>query len=194
MPDNDQLRRYLDAGVAFTQLTRQRAESIVKDLVRSGELSREQTATRVEELLEWSRQNTEAVVSIVRKEIDDRVAQLNLVTRDDVSSLLARLGLPGAAAAARRATGGRRGAAKKATAKKATAKKATAKKSPVRKVTAKKSPAKKTAASKAPAKKTAARKAPAKTAATKTAATKTAATKTAATKTAATKTAATKKA
>jgi polyhydroxyalkanoate synthesis regulator phasin len=176
MPDNDQLRRYLDAGVAFTQLTRQRAESIVKDLVRSGELSREQTASRVEELLEWSRQNTEAVVSIVRKEIDDRVAQLNLVTRDDVNGLLARLGLPGAAAAARRATGARRGTAKKATARKTTARKSTAKKATAKKATAKKAPAKrspatKTAAKRSPAK-TSAKKAPAKTVATKTAAAK----------------------
>jgi polyhydroxyalkanoate synthesis regulator phasin len=188
MPDNDQLRRYLDAGVAFTQLTRQRAESIVKDLVRSGELSREQTATRVEELLEWSRQNTEAVVSIVRKEIDDRVAQLNLVTRDDVSGLLARLGLPGAAAAARRATGARRGTATKATARKSTAKKTTARKSTAKKATAKKATAKKAPAKRSPATKTAAKRSPAKTSAKKAPA------KTVATKTVATKTAAAKKA
>ncbi|MEY2477519.1 MAG: hypothetical protein QOG87_2834, partial [Actinomycetota bacterium] len=43
MAQNDMLRRYLDAGMAFTQLTRARAEAIVKDLVKAGELQREQT-------------------------------------------------------------------------------------------------------------------------------------------------------
>lgn len=95
MPDNDLFRRSLDAGVAFTQLTRKRAETMVRELVKSGEVSRDQATTRVEELLERSRQNSEAIVAIVRKEIDDRVAALNLVTRDDLSNLATRLGLPG---------------------------------------------------------------------------------------------------
>jgi polyhydroxyalkanoate synthesis regulator phasin len=165
MPENDLLRRYLDAGVAFTQLTRQRAESIVKDLVRTGEVSREQAATRVEELLDRSRQSTEAVVAIVRKEIDDRVSQLNLVTRDELASLAGRLGLPvsGATKAAKSAAGKATsttkkaaatatGAARKATGtatKAAAAKKAPAKKAPAKKATAvKKAPAKKATAAK----------------------------------------------
>ena len=54
MPDNDRFRRYLEAGAAFTELTRRRAEGIVRDLVHSGEVSREQATARVEELLEHS--------------------------------------------------------------------------------------------------------------------------------------------
>ncbi|GAC1319624.1 MAG: hypothetical protein NVSMB12_18940 [Acidimicrobiales bacterium] len=95
MPDNDLFRRSLDAGVAFTQLTRKRAEKIVRELVKNGEVSRDQATARVEEMLERSRQNSEAILAIVRKEIDDRVAALNLVTRDDLTNLVAKLGLPG---------------------------------------------------------------------------------------------------
>ena len=118
MADFDLLKSALDAGMAFTEMTRQRAEAIVRDLVRSGEVSREQTAKQVEELLERSRKNTEVLLAMVRKEIDDRLA--NLATRDDLSKLAARLGvgLPGRA----------RKSAKKAPAKKTTAKKAAAKK------------------------------------------------------------------
>src|SRR5579872_2667992 len=147
MPDNDLLRRYLDAGVAFTQLTRQRAEGIVRDLVRSGEVSRDQATARVEELLERSRQNTEGVLSLVRKELDDRIAQLNLVTRDDVTSLLGRLGISAGTVRRARASGQR--VAKKATSgAKTTARKATAKKTAAKKTTARKATAKKTAAKK----------------------------------------------
>jgi polyhydroxyalkanoate synthesis regulator phasin len=145
MAENDLLRRSLDAGVAFTQLTRKRAEGIVKDLVRSGEVSREQATARVEELMERSRQTTEFVVAVVRKEIDDRVAQLNLVTRDDLTAFAGRIGIPV------------RGAK---TAKKAPATKSPAKKAPAKKAAAKKAPAKKSAAKKAPAKKAAGSAAP----------------------------------
>jgi len=158
MPDNDLFRRYLDAGVAFTQLTRQRAESIVKDLVQAGEVSREQATARVEELLERSRQNTDAVLSLVRKEIDDRVAQLNLVTRDDVNNLLGRLGISTGAVrrSARKAGARASGAAKRTTAKTGAANKTVS-----RKTAAKKTAASKTAASKTAARKTAAKKTPA---------------------------------
>jgi polyhydroxyalkanoate synthesis regulator phasin len=145
MPESDQLRRYLDAGVAFTQLTRDKAEKIVKDLVRQGELSREQASARVEELLERSRTNTDAMLGVVRKEIDARVAQLNLVPREELANLASRLGVkvPGAKAAAKKAP------AKKASATKAPAKKALVKKAPVKKAAVTKAPAKKAPVKKA---------------------------------------------
>ena len=39
MAQNDMLKRYLDAGIAFTQMTRAKAEEIVKDLVKRGDIS-----------------------------------------------------------------------------------------------------------------------------------------------------------
>jgi polyhydroxyalkanoate synthesis regulator phasin len=180
MPDNDLLRRYMDAGVAFTQLTRQRAESIVRDLVRSGEVSRDQATARVEELLERSRQNTDAVLSIVRKEIDDRISQLNLMNRDEVTNLLNRFGISSSSVrkaaargrstvkkAARRPSGATKksaskaGAAKKTAAKKASAAKkatTTTRKTAAKKVTAAKSTAKKSASKAGTAAKSAAAK------------------------------------
>ena len=38
MAQTDMLRRYLDAGLAFTKMTQDRAEAIVRDLVRAGEV------------------------------------------------------------------------------------------------------------------------------------------------------------
>jgi DNA-binding protein HU-beta len=148
MPEFDLIKNALDAGMAFTQLTRQRAEAIVKDFVRSGEISREQAADRVEELIDRSRKNTEMLLSLVRKEIDARLA--NLATRDDLARLATRVGVPFA--------GGRAGAAKakKATkaskpgVKKTTAKKAAAKKAPAKKAAAKKAPATRVASSGGP--------------------------------------------
>jgi polyhydroxyalkanoate synthesis regulator phasin len=142
MAQSDVLKRYLDAGMAFTQLTRTRAEGIVKELVRAGEVRRERTQETVDDLIERSRRNTEALVNLVRKEVNSQLSQLGLATKLDLSRLERRLGF-----------GGKKAPAKKTAAKKGPAKKAAAKKGPAKKTAAKKAPAKKTAAKKAPAKK-----------------------------------------
>jgi polyhydroxyalkanoate synthesis regulator phasin len=165
MADFDLFKNALDAGMAFTQMTRQRAEAIVNDFVRNGEASREQAAEWVEELVDRSRKNTDLLLSIVRQEIDARLAQL--ATRDDLAKLARRVedafrggGLDRVRMAAKRtATTARRTASKRpGAAKKTAAKKTAAKKAPAKKTTAKKTAAKKTAAKKAPAKKAPAKK------------------------------------
>lgn len=87
MAQNDMLKRYLDAGLAFTQMTRTRAEAIVKDLVKAGEIQRDQTQERVEELVERSRKNTEQIVELVRKEITQQTRQI----RSELSKLEHRI-------------------------------------------------------------------------------------------------------
>jgi polyhydroxyalkanoate synthesis regulator phasin len=114
MPENETLKRYLDAGMAFTQLTRARAEEIVKDLVKRGELRREQVQEQVDELLDRSRQNTEMLVGMVRKEISDQLGNLGLATKDDIKRLEAKIA--GKAPAAKKAAPAKKSlsAAKKA--------------------------------------------------------------------------------
>ncbi|HUQ40373.1 MAG TPA: hypothetical protein VM030_09470 [Acidimicrobiales bacterium] len=91
MADNDMLKRYLDAGVQFTQMTRTRAEAIVKELVRAGELQRDQAQGRAQELVEGSRRNTEQLLALVRKEVADQLAALGLATKADLEALESRV-------------------------------------------------------------------------------------------------------
>jgi polyhydroxyalkanoate synthesis regulator phasin len=123
MAQSDLLKRYLDVGMAFTELTRARAERIVKDLVRTGEVQRERAQENVDELLERSRKNTQAVADLVRRELKTQVTRLGLATKDDVSRLERKVDAlasrSGASAAPRQA------AAKKSTATKAAAPKTT---------------------------------------------------------------------
>ena len=60
MAENNVLKRYLDAGMAFTAITQAKAEALVKDLVRTGEVQTEQAQAVVTDLVERSRKNTEA--------------------------------------------------------------------------------------------------------------------------------------
>jgi polyhydroxyalkanoate synthesis regulator phasin len=87
MAQTDLLKRYLDAGLAFTQLTQQRAESIVRDLVKAGEVQASEATKRRDELVERSRQNTEKLLETVRKEVNDQIRSLGLATQSDVQAL-----------------------------------------------------------------------------------------------------------
>lgn len=116
MAQTDLLKRYLDAGLAFTQMTQARAEAIIKDLVKAGEVQAEQAAARRNELMERSRQNTERLVETVRKEVREQVRSLGLATQSDIDALRKEIGSLNKAGAP----------AKKAAPKKAPVKKAAA--------------------------------------------------------------------
>ena len=91
MPQSDSWKRYLDAGVEFTNMTRARAESIVKELIKAGEVQREQRQQRIEELLDRSRKNTEDLMNAVRKELDQRLSSLGVATKADLAKLEAKI-------------------------------------------------------------------------------------------------------
>ena len=128
MAQNPLIKRLLDAGVQFTEMTQSRAEAIVKDLVKAGEVQSEQAQKFVDDLVERSRKNTDKLIEAVRQEVQTQIANLGLATQDDIARIekkLAAVGKP---------------------AKKAAAKKKPANKKPAKKTTAaKRSPAKKSA-------------------------------------------------
>lgn len=169
MPENDGLKRYFEAALALTQITRARADELVRDLIRTGEFESTKAQDWVEDLVRHSKQRSEAFVSTVRGEVRQQLSEVGITNVDELARRVAEI-LDRAETAARRATGHARPAKKagtkkaaakrapaKRTAKKAPAKKAAAKTTSVKKAAAKKAPAKKTA-KKAPAKKTAARR------------------------------------
>ncbi len=90
MAQNDIFKRYLDAGMAFTQVSREKAEEFVKDLVKAGDVRRKEAEEVIETLVERSRKNTEDLVAIIRKEVADQLRNIGL------EDLVKRAGLPGA--------------------------------------------------------------------------------------------------
>jgi polyhydroxyalkanoate synthesis regulator phasin len=149
MANNESLQRYIDAGIAFTNMTRKKAEELVSELVKNGALQTDAAKARVDELLERGRQGTEVIVSAVRSEVSRQLGAVGITNLEDLATQVATLLGRSAPAPKKKA------AAKKAPAKK-TAAKAPAKKAPAKKTAAaKKAPAKKkAAAAKTPAAKT----------------------------------------
>jgi polyhydroxyalkanoate synthesis regulator phasin len=153
MANDDPFRRYIDAGAAFTQLTKARAEELVQELMKGGEVQRHEAQSKVDDLLERSRKSTEALLSLVHAEVSHQLSSLGIGSLEDLARQVASVIGRGTSKAPATKTG--------STAKKAGAKKAAAKKTGAKKAAAKKTPAKK-AAKKSAAKKSTAKKAPAK--------------------------------
>ena len=151
MPDNDLLKRLLDAGMTFTAMTQARAEDLIRDLVRAGEVQAEQAQSVIDELLDRSRRNSERLIDAVRAEIRQQMASLGLATKDDVELLERPITEVSAARGTRKAT------TKKASTRKSTkaARKSGGRASTAKKATAKKAPAKKAGATRTGAKKAA---------------------------------------
>jgi polyhydroxyalkanoate synthesis regulator phasin len=91
MARDDLFRRSFEAGTAFLDMTREKAEALVKDLVKAGEVKKGKASKLIEEVLERSRRGTEELVSLIRREIGEQVAALGLATKDDLARLEARL-------------------------------------------------------------------------------------------------------
>ncbi len=166
MADKDGFQKYLDAGIAFTALTRARAEELLHDLVQNGEFQSDDARAKVEELIELARKGREVLVDQVRREVARQMDSAGITNLEDlakqVASLIGRTAEAGrTATAANKASKTSKAAPKKAKASgKTTAagKPATAKKA-ASKAAAKKSPARKAAGTKAAGKKTSAKKA-----------------------------------
>jgi heparin binding hemagglutinin HbhA len=145
MAQNDVFKRYLDTGLAFTAMTQARAEALVRDLVKAGEVQADQARDAVSDLVERSRKNSERLLETVRREVKEQITSLGLVSKSDLDKAEARLAalFEAATAPVRKAAeqGSKAASRAGATAKKATGtptkatKKAPAKKAPAKKAT-----------------------------------------------------------
>ncbi|MET0726713.1 MAG: hypothetical protein ABWZ76_00275 [Acidimicrobiales bacterium] len=162
MAQNDFLKRYIDAGLEFGALTQGKAEALVKDLVKAGELQADQAREAVSDLIDRSRKTSERLLETIHQEVRSQITGMGLASKGDLDRLESKIGglFSSAGGSAKRTA--KKATAKASTAKRATAKKATAKKTAAKKTTAKKTTAKKAATRKAPAKRAPASKATAK--------------------------------
>ncbi len=147
------LKRYLEAGIAFTEMTRARAEGVAGELVKAGELQRDQMQSSVDELIDRSRRNTQQLISLVRQEVTGQLSLLGLANKDDLDALEKRLTDKFGRAGGTKTTTASTGAAKSVKAASKSSKSSTTATSSAGKGPAKKSPAKRAPAKKAPAEK-----------------------------------------
>lgn len=87
----DELRRAALVTSGMAELTRNRAEQIVKDLVKAGDLGKDQTSGAVKELLRRSAENRRELARLIRAELQTQIENLGLATRRDLDRLERRV-------------------------------------------------------------------------------------------------------
>jgi polyhydroxyalkanoate synthesis regulator phasin len=91
MAKGDLFKRSLEAGTSFIDMTRERAEAVVKDWVEAGDLGKGRAPKAVEQVLDRSRKVSEELRGLIRREIANQVAALGLATREDLVRLEAKI-------------------------------------------------------------------------------------------------------
>jgi len=113
----DEVRRLALFGSGVAELTRHQAEQIIKDLVKAGDVRRQQASSAARDLYDRSRENRKQLIGIIRTEIENQVQNLGLASTRDLQRLerrIARL------ESERKATPAKRSTTTKSTAKKTT--------------------------------------------------------------------------
>ena len=124
----DEVRRVALFTSGVAELTRHRAEQIVKSWV--GDVGGNRASTMVRQLVETSRQNRKELTGLIRSEIQGQIAGLGLATKRDLERLERRVGrLEDAAKKTSSGTARSGSSPKKTTAKRTTAKKSSARRS-----------------------------------------------------------------
>jgi len=165
---NSTWQRYLDMASGLTQVTQRKAESVVKTLVRQGEVAADRAERVVDELLTRSDANRKAIASLVKTETQRAVERLNLARQRDVERLetkvtkLASQPKPSAASSPGPKKSTPEKSAKASPTKAAKAAKAAKTAKTTKTPAAKGSPAKSSPAKSSPAKASAAKSSPAK--------------------------------
>src|SRR5580658_802375 len=103
MASNERIRKYLDAGTVLGQVSRGRAEEIVKELVNAGDIQRSQAQDWVDNLVERSHKSSEQVLELVRHEVASQLEKIDPRSLESLASQVAEV-LKKSAKAGRSAT------------------------------------------------------------------------------------------
>src|ERR1700733_12361806 len=103
MASNERIRKYLDAGTVLGQVSRGRAEEIVRELVNAGDIQRSQAQEWVDNLVERSRKSSEQVLELVRHEVASQLERIDPKSLEALAKQVAEI-MKKSATAGRNAT------------------------------------------------------------------------------------------
>ncbi len=96
MAKNDLIKRMLDSGMTFTQLSQSKAEALTKELVQQGEMKRKEAAKLVDAIVDRGRETTEKLVGMIQDEVAKQLARFaNQIDdiEDRIEDLAERMGI-----------------------------------------------------------------------------------------------------
>ncbi len=83
----EMLKNVLYAGIGAAFLTKDKIEDLKSELIEKGKISQEEGKQFVDDLLRKSEKAKDQLELWLNKQVEDRVKQLNLATKDEVAEL-----------------------------------------------------------------------------------------------------------
>jgi polyhydroxyalkanoate synthesis regulator phasin len=84
-------RKYVDSLTGVTEMSRERADKLVRDLQKRGEIRARDLSKATQELVDRSVRNRRELIRLIRKEIRQQINSLGLATQDDIERLSKRV-------------------------------------------------------------------------------------------------------
>jgi polyhydroxyalkanoate synthesis regulator phasin len=85
------LKRSLEKGTSLIDMTRERAEVLVKELVDAGVVRKGQAEKAIDVVVERSRKRSEALGNLIRHEVAEQLSAFGVATKDDIARLESKL-------------------------------------------------------------------------------------------------------
>lgn len=85
------IERILLAGLGVVALTKEKAEEIVEELIKRGEISKKDQPNFVKRLLEGGKDTRIEIEKIVEKSVTNVLDKLNIPTKSDIDALMKKV-------------------------------------------------------------------------------------------------------
>jgi len=88
---SDIIKKVFLAGLGAATLTREKAEDIIEELVKKGELSREEKPGVLNDLLKATEKRKDEIQNFVKEEVQKILKTFDIPTREEIDALEKRL-------------------------------------------------------------------------------------------------------
>jgi len=88
---SDLIKKTILTGLGIASLTKEKAESLVKDLIKEGEVSEGEGPKLVKELLEKMEDNKKTMEKKIEKTVCDVLKKMNIPNRKDITDLSSKI-------------------------------------------------------------------------------------------------------
>ena len=82
-----QIKRGFLAGIGLLSMTREKAHKIVDELVKKGEIHRDEIESLIEDIVQRGEEERQAVRNLVQEEVTHSIEEMGLATRNDIQEL-----------------------------------------------------------------------------------------------------------
>ncbi len=87
----DRIKKAMLLGLGLISLTKEKAEEIVDDLIKRGEVSREEKFKMMDELLREAERKEEELTGKINETVQKTITQIGLVSKKDLEAISERL-------------------------------------------------------------------------------------------------------